>query len=98
MTTEQQVIAGKFTMWPPDRTATRELNDDFSRMMFDVDIIDSGVSGGVNVNRLILSAIAPIAREPFNWEGAEQRADWEESHGHFVEFNDVKDLLSDLHA
>ncbi len=94
----EQVITSKLTMWPPNRTATRDLNDDFSRMVFGVDIIDLGVSGGLNISHLVLSAIAPVNREPFNWEAAEKRADWEGSHGHFVEFSDVKDLLSNLHS
>jgi len=96
--TMEQVVTGKLTVWPPNRTATRDLNDDFSRMVFGVDIADLGVSGGLNVSCLILSAIAPITREPFNWEAAENRADWEESHGRFVEFSNVKDLLSYLHS
>jgi hypothetical protein len=28
----------------------------------------------------------------------EKRADWEEKHGRFIEFNNVKDLLSNLHS
>ena len=96
--TAEQGVTGQMTMWPPNRTATRDLNDDFSRMVFGVDIIDLGVSGGPNVSHLILSAVAPVSREPFNWEAAEKRADWEESHGRFVEFSDVKDLLSNLHS
>lgn len=92
----EQVINGKVNVWPPNRTATRNLNDDFARMVFSVDIIDSALSGGIDC--LILSAITPISLEPFNWEAAEKRADWEEKHGHFVEFTNLKDLLLDLHS
>lgn len=92
----EQVVTGKLTVWPPNTTATRDLNDDFARMVFSVDTIDLGASGGVNC--LILSAITPIARKVFNWKAAEKRADWEENHSRFMEFNDVKDLLSDLHS
>ena len=98
MMTIEQGINGKPAMWPRDRTATRDPADDFSRMVFGVDIIDLGVSGGSNVSHLILSAVAPVSSEPFNWEAAEKRADWEGSHGRFAEFSDVKDLLSNLHS
>ena len=91
-----QVSTGRLPLWPADRTATRELTDYFARIVFDVDMADSGVSGGVKC--LTLSAIALISSEPFNWEAAENRADWEERHGRFVEFNNVKDLLSNLHS
>ena len=90
--TMEQVVTG----WRSNRTATRELNDDFSRTVFSVDIVDPGAN--VGVNRLTLSALTPIGRDVFNWEAAEKRADWEESHGRFLEFNDIKDLLSNLHS
>ena len=97
--TMEQVVPGRLTVWPRNRTATRNLNDDFSRMVFSVDIIDLGKSGGVDgISHLILSAITPVSHEVFNWEATERRADWEESHGRFVEFSDVKDLLSNLHS
>ena len=93
----EQIMTGKLTAWPPNKTATRELEDDFSRTVFSVDIIDLGTYGGVNgISHLILSSLVPIDHEVFNWEVAERRADWEESHSRFVEFSDVKDLLSDL--
>jgi len=97
--TMERVVTGQLSVWPPNRTATRDLNDDFSRMVFGVDIIDLGKSGGFNgISHLILSAITPVSREVVNWEAAERRADWEESHGRFVEFSDVNDLLSNLHS
>ena len=92
----EQVVTGKFAAWPPNQTATRDLDDDFARMVFSADIIDTGGSGGVNC--LIFSAITPISRNAFDWESAEQRADWEENHSRFMEFSDVKDLLSNLHS
>ena len=92
----EQVVTGKFAAWPPNPTATRDLDDDFARMVFSADLIDPRVSGGVNC--LIFSAITPINRKAFDWEAAEKRADWEENHGRFMEFSDVKDLLSDLHS
>ena len=95
----EQVITAGLPVWPPNKTATRDLKDDFSRMVFGVDIVDLGVSGGHNdVTHLIVSAMTPISRGVFSWEAAERRADWEESHGRFVEFSDVKDLLSNLHS
>ncbi len=98
MTTEQ-VITGIHTMWPPNRTATRDLNEDFARMVFGVKMPDLGVIGGFNnESYLIVSVITPISREVFNWEAAENRADWEERHGRFREFSNVKDLLSYLHS
>ena len=98
MTTEH-VITGKLTAWPPNRTTTLDLNEDFARMVFGVKMPDLGVIGGFNnESYLIVSVITPISREVFNWEAAENRADWEESHGLFVEFSDVKDLLLDLHS
>ena len=92
----EQVLNSKMATWPPNRTATRNLNDDFARMVFGLDIIGSSLNIGIDC--LILSAVIPFSREPFNWEDAEKRADWEENHGHFVEFSDVKGLLSDLHS
>ena len=86
MTTEQ-VITGKSTMWPHNRPATEDLSDVFSHMV----IKDLIISGDLDI---IVSVITPV----FNWEAAEKRADWEKSHGRFVEFSDVKDLLSNLHS
>lgn len=95
----EQVVTGKLTAWPPNRTTTWDLNEDFARMVFGVKMPDLGVIGGFNnESYLIVSVITPISREVFNWEAAENRADWEERHGHFMEFSDVKDLLSNLHS
>ena len=95
----EQVTTSSLATWQLNKTATRDLNDDFSRMVFGVKIPDLGVIGGLNnESYLIISAITPISREVFNWEAAERRADWEESHGRFMEFSDVKDLLSNLHS
>lgn len=72
--------------WPPNKTAT-------------VDIVDFGVYGGFNgVTHLIVSAMIPLGHKVFSWEAVERRAGWEESHSRFVEFGDVKGLLSDLHS
>ena len=90
----EQMIIGKSTTWPLNRTATRDLDDDFARMVVNVDIVDLGLG----FSRLILPILVPITHEPFTWEAAEKRADWEESHGCFVEFNNVKDLLSNLNS
>ncbi len=73
-------------MWPPNRPATEDLSDVFSHM-----VIKDLISGDLDI---IVSVITPV----FNWEAAERRADWEENHGRFVEFSDVKDLLSNLHS
>jgi len=93
--TIEQTIAGELTVWPPDTTATRDLNGDFARMVFGVSIVDLEISG---VDCLILSALTPVSREVFDWDAAEKRADWEEKHGRFAEFDNVKDLLSNLHS
>lgn len=95
--TMKQTINTSVSVWPPNITATRDLNDDFSRIVFGVKMADLGETEGLNVNFLIMSALTPIGLKVFNWEAAERRADWEESHGRFAEFGDVKDLLSDLH-
>jgi hypothetical protein len=54
------------------------------------------LKGGINC--LLFSAITPINCEPFDWVLAEKRADWEQQHGCFIEFNNLTDLLSDLHS
>ena len=36
--------------------------------------------------------------KPFDWEIAEERANWEEKLGFFADFGNVNDLLSDLHS
>ncbi len=96
--TMEQTVTASMSVWPPNRTATRDLNDDFSRTVFGVNMADLGETGGLNVTYLIMSALTPIGLKVFNWEAAERRADWEESQGRFVAFGDVKDLLSDLHS
>lgn len=92
----EQAFTDSLPIWPPSRTATRELNEDFSRTVLEVKNLQTG--GGLNVDFLIVSALAPVSRKAFDWEAAERRANWEENHGHFVEFSNVKDLLSDLHS
>ncbi len=74
---------------------TRDLSNDFSRMVFET-ILGETV-GGV-CSRLLMSALVPFEQATFDWEKAELRADWELRHGHFVDFANVKDLLSDLHT
>lgn len=93
MTTEQAITASLVT-WPPNRTAWRDLNDDFSSILHGVGIADLNVPYLI----LIMSAETPVSRKAFDWEAAERRADWEEGHGRFVEFSNIKDLLSDLHS
>lgn len=95
MSTEQ-VLTDSLPIWPPNRTATRDLYEDFSRTV--LEIKNLGISGALNVDYLLVSGLTPVSRKVFNWEAAERRANWEESHGRFVEFGDVKDLLSDLHS
>ena len=73
--------------------ATRDL-DEVSRTV--LEILDITVGGG-RVSCLV-AALTPVSRNVFNWEAAERRADWEESHGRFVEFSNIKDLLSYLHS
>ena len=88
-----QIITADWAATPPNKEATQDL------MVFGMDIEDLGVSGGhKDITYLIMPATAPIDYRVFNWEAAERRADWEESHGRFVEFSDVKDLLSNLHS
>lgn len=77
----------------PNERATRDL-DEVSRTV--LEILDVAVGGG-RVSCLV-AALTPVSRNVFNWEAAERRADWEENHGRFVEFGDVKDLLLDLHS
>lgn len=89
--TTQQILTASLPGWPPNRTATRDLSDDFSRMVLGIADLGEPIS-------YLLSTITPVSFKVFNWEAAESRADWEESHGRFVEFNDVKDLLSNLHS
>jgi|GEM_PF-6858566 len=93
----EQLTTDSLPVWPPNTTATRNLDADFSRMVFEIrGLADFLVGGGLNT--LLVSALAPITLKAFDWDAAERRADWEESHGRFVEFGDVKDLLSDLHS
>ena len=80
-------------------SATRDLSEDFGRMVLGVKMADLGLLGGLNDETyLIVSVITPINYEVFDWEAAERRADWEESHHRFVEFSNVKDLLFHLHS
>jgi len=87
MMTMEQVMSGELTMWGANRTATEDLSGVFSHM----GIKDLTMSGDL---RIIVSVVSPM----FDWEAAEKRADWEGSHGRFMEFRDVKGLLSDLHS
>ena len=90
----EQVLIDSSATWLAKGTATRDLNEDYSRTVFTIDKLATG--GGLNVDCLIMSAL--VSRKAFDWEAAERRADWEEMHGRFVEFGNVKDLLSDLHS
>ncbi len=87
------VVGQVITNSLPNERATRDL-DEVSRTV--LEIPDIAVGGGRVI--CLVAALTPTSREAFNWEAAERRADWEESHGRFVEFSDVKDLLSDLHS
>lgn len=100
--TAEQIVTNQMTVWPPNRTATRDLDDVFSHM-----VIKDLKSEGLDIyNKALLHLttstdpyiIVSVSSEVFDWESAEQRADWEENHGRFMEFSDVKDLLSDLHS
>ncbi len=90
----EQTIAGVM-VWPRNRTATRDLYDDFARIIYGVSIVDVGT--GVDY-RLMVPILAPNSRGAFDWNAAEKRADWEESHGRFAEFGNLNDLLADLHS
>ncbi|MCK5593463.1 hypothetical protein KAI31_05125 [Candidatus Bathyarchaeota archaeon] len=87
------VVGQAITNSLPNERATRDL-DEVSRTV--LEILDVAVGGG-RVSCLV-AALTPVSRNVFNWEAAERRADWEENHGRFVEFGDVKDLLLDLHS
>ncbi len=91
----QDVMTVSRPGWPRDTTPTRDLSSDFSRTVFEAVL---GQTVGDACNRLMMSALIPVGLEVFNWEAAERRADWEESHGRFVEFSNIKDLLSYLHS
>jgi hypothetical protein len=92
----EEILTDSLPAWPPDKTATRDLKEDFSRTILQVKNV--AIGWGLNVDCLIMSALTPVSRNVFNWDAAERRADWEQSHGRFVEFGDVKGLLSDLHS
>jgi hypothetical protein len=83
-------------MFPPRKTATRDLNEDFLRTVLEINHL--AVVGGLIEDKLMISALTPINIKTFDWDSAEKRADWEETHSRFVEFGDIKDLLSDLHS
>ncbi len=87
------VVGQTITNSLPNERVTRDL-DGVSRTVSE--ILDVAVGGG-RISCLV-AALTPVSRNVFNWEAAERRADWEEKHGRFAEFGDVKDLLSDLHA
>ncbi len=87
------VVGQAITNSLPNERATRDL-DEVSRTV--LEILDVAVGGG-RVSCLV-AALTHAGLNVFNWEAAERRADWEENHGRFVEFGDVKDLLLDLHS
>ena len=87
------VVGQAITNSLPNERVARNL-DEVSRTV--LEILDVAVGGG-RVSCLV-AALTPVSRNVFNWEAAEGRADWEENHGRFVEFGDVKDLLLDLHS
>jgi len=87
------VVGQAITNSLPNERATRDL-DEVSRTV--LEIPDVAVGGG-RVSCLV-AALTPVSPNVFNWEAAGRRADWEENHGRFVEFGDVKDLLLDLHS
>ncbi|MDP2932192.1 MAG: hypothetical protein Q8O05_06845 [Chloroflexota bacterium] len=87
------VVEQAITNSLPNERATRDL-DEVSRTV--LEIPDIAVGGGSVI--CLVAALTPVGRNVFNWEAAERRADWEENHGRFVEFGDVKDLLLDLHS
>jgi len=82
----EQVVTNQTTMWLPKGTATRDLSEVLSHMA-----IEDLKSRGFDI-------IVSVSDEVFDWESAEQHADWEEKHNRFMEFSDVKDLLADLHS
>ena len=92
--TMEQVVTSNLSVWPLEGTPTRSLSEDFSTMVFGVDDLRETRRSNVC---LLVSLLTPSRPKAFKWEAAERRADGEMSHGRFAEFNDVKDLLSDLH-
>jgi hypothetical protein len=92
----KQMTSASIPVWSPCETATRDLNEDFLRTVLEIKHL--AVVGGLIEDKLIISALTPINLSVFNWDAAEKRADWEETHSRFVEFGDIKDLLSDLHS
>jgi len=92
----KQLATDGIPMFPPRKTATRDLNEDFLRTVLEIKHL--AIVGGLIEDKLMISALTPINLSAFNWDAAEKRADWEETHGRFVEFGDIKDLLSDLHS
>ncbi len=92
----KQMTTDSMPIWSPRETATRDLNEDFLRTVLEIKHLK--VVGGLIEDTLMIPALTPINLIAFNWDAAERRADWEENHGRFVEFGDIKDLLSDLHS
>jgi len=90
----EQVVIGNSLSRQPQGMPTRSLNEDFSSTVFGVDDLRET---GLSKVCLLISVLTPFRPQAFNWEAAERRADWEENHGRFANFNNVKELLSDLH-
>jgi len=89
----KQTKTSSIYVWPPHKTATRDLSEDFFLTVWEIkDLV------GLYVDNLVVSSFTPIDISTFNWDAAEKRANWEETHRHFVEFDDINDLLSDLHS
>ena len=51
-----------------------------------------------SANIVIIESTVEVGDKRFDWDAVEKRADREESQGRFIEFGNVKDLLSDLHS
>jgi len=94
----KQMTTDSMPVWSPREKATRDLNEnkDFLRTVLEINHL--AVVGGMIDDKLMISALTPINLSEFNWDAAERRADWEETHGRFVEFSNIKDLLSYLHS
>lgn len=93
--TMEQVVTANSSGWSPEGTPTRDLSNDFSVMLFGIEDLKDTELSKICV---LISVLTPSRLKAFDWEAAERRADWEESHSRFSEFNNVKDLLLDLHT
>ena len=95
MPMKQMTIDG-MPIWSLNEKATRDLNEDFFRAVLWIKHL--AIVGGLTEDTVMISVLTPINPSAFNWAAAGRRADWEETHSRFVEFGDIKDLLSDLHS